>query len=578
MALHHRDPATLVAPTGPPVRCTEEVAPVALLTSPSGARILDFGQNLVGRVRMRVTGPAGATVTLRTAEVLQDGEIYTRPLRDARSTDHYTLAGRTTGEEWEPRFTFHGFRYVEVDGWPGDLDAAVDAGDLVARVYHTDLERTGWFECSDPLVTQLHRNVVWGMRGNFVDIPTDCPQRDERVGWTGDIQVFAPTASFLYDVSGMLGGWLRDVAVEQLPDGTVPWYVPVIPAKNMWTPIRPGAAWGDVAVLTPAALFESFGDLGLLQEEFPTAARWVDLLERLAGDDRLWRQGFQLGDWLDPDAPPDDPAQAKTDKYLVATAYFAWSTSRLAEICDITNRMHEARHYRALAAETRAAFRDAYVLPGGRMVSDTQTAYALAIAFELLDDPALIQVAGDRLAELVAAAGNRISTGFVGTPLVSHALTTTGHVDRAYDLLLERECPSWLYQVTMGATTVWERWDAMLPDGTVNSGQMTSFNHYALGAVADWLHRVVAGLAPAAPGYRRIRFAPRPGGGLTSASATHETPYGTASIAWRLELDELIVAVVVPTGTSAVVDLPGRDPVEVGSGAHEFRSARTATS
>ena len=320
------------------------------------------------------------------------------------------------------------------------------------------------------------------------------------------------------------------------------------------------------------------GDLGLLQEEFPTAARWVDLLERLAGDDRLWRQGFQLGDWLDPDAPPDDPAQAKTDKYLVATAYFAWSTSRLAEICDITNRMHEARHYRALAAETRAAFRDAYVLPGGRMVSDTQTAYALAIAFELLDDPALIQVAGDRLAELVAAAGNRISTGFVGTPLVSHALTTTGHVDRAYDLLLERECPSWLYQVTMGATTVWERWDAMLPDGTVNSGQMTSFNHYALGAVADWLHRVVAGLAPAAPGYRRIRFAPRPGGGLTSASATHETPYGTASIAWRLELDELIVAVVVPTGTSAVVDLPGRDPVEVGSGAHEFRSARTATS
>lgn len=573
VAISRRDPATLVAPTGPPVRCTEEVRPVAVLTAPSGARILDFGQNLVGRVRIRVTGPAGTTVALRTAEVLQDGELYTRPLRGARSTDHYTLAGRDTAEEWEPRFTFHGFRYAQVDGWPGDLDAAAAAGDLVARVYHTDLERTGWFASSDPLVDQLHRNVVWGMRGNFVDIPTDCPQRDERVGWTGDIQVFAPTASFLYDVSGMLGGWLRDVAVEQLPDGTVPWYVPVIPSKHMWTPIRPGAAWGDVAVLTPAALYESFGDLGMLQEEFPTAARWVDLLERLAGDDRLWRQGFQLGDWLDPDAPPDDPAQAKTDKHLVATAYFAWSTSRLAEICERTNRIHEAKHYRALAAETRAAFRDAYVLPGGRMVSDTQTAYALGIAFELLEDPELIRTAGDRLAELVEAAGNRISTGFVGTPLVTHALTATGHLERAYAMLLERECPSWLYQVTMGATTVWERWDSMLPDGTVNPGQMTSFNHYALGAVADWLHRVVAGLAPDAPGYRRIRFAPRPGGGLTSASATHETPYGTASIAWATDDDALRVEVVVPTGTTAIVDLPGAEPVEVGSGPHEFRVA-----
>ncbi len=247
--MRRRDPATLVAPTGPPVRVTEELPPRRVLTSPSGRRILDFGQNMVGVVRLRATAPAGTTVTLRTAEVLQDGELYTRPLRDARSTDTYTFAGRPEGETWEPRFTFHGFRYVEVDGWPGDLDADAAAGALQARVLHTDLERTGWFSSSDPMLDRLHENVVWGMRGNVVDVPTDCPQRDERLGWTGDLQVFAPTASFLFDVSGMLGGWLRDLALEQLPDGTVPWFVPVIPADTMWTPQRPGAAWGDAATV-----------------------------------------------------------------------------------------------------------------------------------------------------------------------------------------------------------------------------------------------------------------------------------------------------------------------------------------
>jgi alpha-L-rhamnosidase len=566
VAVRERDPETLVAPTAPPVRCTEELRPVSVLTAPSGARILDFGQNLVGRVRIRVQGPAGATVRLRTAEVLQDGELYTRPLREARSTDHYTLAGRAAGEEWEPRFTFHGFRYVEVAGWPGDLDEAAEAGDLVARVYHTDLERTGWFETSDPLLNQLHRNVVWGMRGNFVDIPSDCPQRDERVGWTGDIQVFAPTATFLYDVSGMLAGWLRDVAVEQLPDGTVPWYVPVIPAHDMWTPIRPGAAWGDVATLTPWALYERFGDLGVLDAQFDSARRWVDLVERLAGPGRLWNEGFQLGDWLDPAAPPQDPADARTDRHLVATAYFARSSRVVARMAEALGRDEEAVRYANLADEVAAAFAAAYVLPDGRMTSDAETAYALAVGFGLLPDAGRRAAAGTRLAELVHEAGNRIATGFVGTPLVTDALTATGNVDVAYELLLEQGCPSWLYQVTMGATTIWERWDAMLPDGTVHPGTMTSFNHYALGAVADWMHRVIAGLEPASPGYREIRFAPQPGGGLTSAEATHRTPYGTTSIAWRLADDELTVDVVVPVGATGILELPGAAPELVSHG------------
>lgn len=566
----HRDPATLTAPEGPPVRCTQEVAPVELLTSPTGKRVLDFGQNLVGRPRFRVSGQAGDVVRFRTAEVLQEGEIYTRPLRDAKSTDEFILAGLGV-EEWEPRFTFHGFRYAEIE-WPGDahaLDAAVAAGDIVARVYHTDMERTGWFESSNALVDRLHENVVWSMRGNFLDIPTDCPQRDERVGWTGDLQVFAPTASFLYDVSGMLSSWLKDVAIEQLPDGTVPWYVPVIPADKQWTPIRPGAAWGDVATFTPWTLYERFGDTRILVHQYPSAKKWVDLLARLAGEDRLWDEGFQLGDWLDPAAPPQDPADATTDRYLVATAYFARSADRVARMAEVLGLDDEHAHYAQLAAEVRAAFTAAYVLPDGRMTSDAQTAYSLAISFDLVSDEVLA-TAGARLAALVEEAGHRIATGFVGTPLVSDALTVTGHADAAYDLLLETEAPSWLYAVLQGGTTIWERWDSLRPDGTVNPGTMTSFNHYALGAVADWLHRTVAGLAPAAPGYRSILFAPKPGGGFTHARAAHETPYGRAEIAWRRDGETLRVDVTVPTGTTATVDLPGMERVEVGSGEHSW--------
>jgi alpha-L-rhamnosidase len=570
VAIAERDPATLVAPEGPPVRCVEERRPVEVLTTPSGMTVLDFGQNLAGRVRIRVTGAAGDTVVIRTAEVLQHGEIYTRPLRDALSTDRYTLDGDPAGEEWEPRFTFHGFRYAEVSGWPGDIRAAADRGDLVARIYHTDLERTGWFETSDPLLNQLHANVVWGMRGNFIDIPTDCPQRDERVGWTGDLQVFAPTASFLYDVSGMLSSWLKDVAAEQLPDGTIPWYVPVIPAHEVWTPIRPGAAWGDVATFTPWLLYERYGDTEILADQFESARRWVDLIVSLAGPDRLWNEGFQLGDWLDPDAPPQDPADTKTDRYLVATAYFAASARAVARMAEVLGRDDAAARYHTLFEEVRAAFVAEYLLPDGRMTSDSQTAYSLAITFDLVDE-AERRIAGERLASLVAASGNHISTGFVGTPLITDALTSSGQLDSAYNLLLEESCPSWLYPVTQGATTIWERWDALTPEGIVNAGTMTSFNHYALGAVADWMHRVVAGLAPATPGYREIRFAPRPGGGLTRAAARHESPYGTVSIEWQLVDDELVVATVVPSGASAALDLPGSLPELLGPGVHETR-------
>lgn len=500
-----RDPATLQAPVGPPVRCTEEVKPQRVWTSPSGKTLVDFGQNLVGRLRITVKGTAGEVVTLRHAEVMQDGELYTRPLRLAASTDEFTIAdgSETT---WEPRFTIHGFRYAEISG---AVDA-VNLNHLVARVYHTDMERTGWFESSDPLLNRLHDNVLWSMRGNFVSIPTDCPQRDERLGWTGDIQVFAPTASYLYDCSGMLAGWLQDVAGEQLPDGTVPWYVPWVQAGS-WDASLPGAVWGDVAVLTPWTLYERFNDPGVLEAQYSSAKAWVDLMADNAGDTYLWDTGYQLGDWLDPAAPPEHPADARTDRYLVATAYFAYSTRRFSETAGVVGNIEDENRYALLAEKVKQAFAARYILDDGTMTSDAQTAYSLALVFDLFPTENQKQRAADRLAELVADEGNRIATGFAGTPVISDALTLGGHITTAYDLLMEKSCPSWLYSVTQGGTTIWERWDSLRPDGTVNPGQMTSFNHYALGAVADWMHRTVAGLAPTAPGYRQISIRPRPG-------------------------------------------------------------------
>ncbi|MFB9635902.1 alpha-L-rhamnosidase [Streptomyces spiralis] len=569
--VHARDPRTLVAPQGPPVRCTEEIAPVTVTRKDDGRHLIDFGQNLVGRLRITVDGPAGTTVTLRHAEILQDGELATRPLREAHATDTLILAGDGPFT-WEPRFTLHGFRYAEITGWPGDFGA--DA--VTARVHHTDMRRTGWFECSDSLINRLHENVVWSMRGNFVDIPTDCPQRDERLGWTGDIQVFAPTASYLYDCAGMLDSWLTDVGLEQLPDGTVPWYVPVIPGEPMWTPIQPGAAWGDVATLTPWTLYQRFGDLDLLRRHHPMATAWVDLVERLAGPSRLWDTGFQLGDWLDPAAPPDDPAAGRTDRYLVATAYFAHSARHLSLAAAELGEEQDAQRYARLADEVADAFRRRYVTADGRMTSDSPTAYALGIAFGLLTEQQR-GAAGERLAELVRGDDARIATGFVGTPLICDALTDTGHLDVAYRLLTQTECPSWLYPVTMGATTVWERWDSMRPDGSLNPGGMTSFNHYALGAVADWLHRVVGGITATAPGYRELTFRPLPGGGITWARTRHVTPYGAVSASWESTATGMEARLTVPDGCRATAVLPGCRPVRLGPGEHNLSSSEKAT-
>ncbi len=554
------------ARVAPPVRRTETLPVADVLTSPSGALILDFGQNLVGRLRLRVAGSVGTTITVRHAEVLDEGELALRPLRNAASTAVFELAG--DGEEiLESRFTFHGFRYAQIDGWPSEFDPAA----VEAVVLHTDMTRTGWFESSHPMLDRLHENVVWGMRGNFLSIPTDCPQRDERLGWTGDLQVFSPTASFLYDCDGFLTSWLRDLALEQTRDhGNVPLVVPAA-LPNFGGPAAV-AAWGDAATVTPWVMHERFGDRGILSAQYASMRDWVEAVLRVSTDG-LWAHTFQLGDWLDPAAPPDKPGAAKVDSDIVASAYLARSLRIVADTATLLGEEADAERYAALAEKSRGAFVAEYVTPAGRMMSDAPTAYALALGFQLVTDPKVRSRLAERLADLVRAGGYRIGTGFVGTPLVTDALTEGGYLDEAARLLLQTENPSWLYPVTMGATTVWERWDSLLEDGSVNPGEMTSFNHYALGAVADWLHRTVAGLAPDEPGYRRIRVAPRPLSQLEHASTRHVTPYGPASVAWRREGSNVVVTAEVPPNTTAVVDLPGRERIEVESGSHEWTVA-----
>ncbi len=555
--------AMLVAPSGPPVTRHEEFAPIKIWTSPAGATLVDFGQNISGRIRLHGTAPAGHAVVVRHAEVLEDDELGTRPLRQAAATDTYVFAGGGI-ESHEPAFTIHGFRYAQVDGWPDDLRPE----NVTAVACYSAVGEIGEFGTSNADLNRLHHNVHWSMKGNFVDIPTDCPQRDERLGWTGDIQVFAPTAAFLGNCAGFLESWLADLAVEQIEYGTVPVYVPWVP---LLFPPAPGAAWGDAAVIVPWVLYERYGDAGILARQYPSMRAWVDQIASIAGGSHLWDTGFQFGDWLDPAAPPDQPAAARTDAHLVATAYHAHTARLLATTAAVLGKDEDATRYTTLADEVARAFAAEYVTPSGRLASDAQTAYALALRFDLLPTSAQRARAGQRLAQLVRAEDFHIGTGFVGTPMVCDALADTGHVDDAYHLLLQTSCPSWLYPVSMGATTIWERWDSMLPDGRINPGEMTSFNHYALGAVADFMHRRIAGLAPGAAGYRRMLVSPLPGGGLTSARAAHRTPYGQASVSWERVGDRFALAVTVPPSATAELRLPdGSTPFDVGSGTHQF--------
>ena len=571
----------VIAQYGPPVRAQQVLRPVSSAPSPSGEVIYDFGQNFAGVIRARLSGKHGDTVVFRHAEVLVDGELFVKSLRTAKATATYTCVDGE--QEYSPRLTYMGFRYVGVTGIdPADLE-------LEAIVLHSDLPETGQFECSDPQLNKLNEAIRWGARSNFVDIPTDCPQRDERQGWTGDLAVFASTASYNFDMSRFYGKWLRDMSSEQSRGGGIPMVVPR--AGDSW-PVLATACCGDSAVLVPWAEYLARGDITLLRRQYPTMKRflhaatwWAGLFSVRPSRRLIWRFPFQFGDWT---APGLDVRQWMGRGKWIATAYFANSSGILARIADLLGETADADYYRDLHQRITAAYRAELTDGAGTVKKEFQTAYVLPLHFGMTEG-AETEAMASNLIRLIDEADGHLATGFPGTPYILFALSDNGHVDEAFRLLLKTDSPSWLYMIAAGGTTIWERWDALRPDGTVNTGKLTddgteapdggmvSFNHYAAGAVGDWLYRRLAGIEAIEGGYRRFRVAPVVGGGLSSASGTVVTPYGEASSRWSVDGETFTLRVQVPVSTECEVRLPDGAVHLVSSGSHRFTASVRAS-
>ncbi|MFD4948286.1 alpha-L-rhamnosidase [Streptomyces sp. NPDC058239] len=557
----------IVAQVDGPVRIAKEL-PAEKFTEPEpGVFVFDLGQNMVGSVRLRVSGDAGTTVRLRHAEVLNpDGTIYTANLRTAAATDTYTLKGH--GEEtYEPRFTFHGFRYVEVTGFPGKPSTRSVTG----RVMHTSAPFTFEFETNVPMLNKLHNNITWGQRGNFLSVPTDTPARDERLGWTGDINVFAPTAAYTMESARFLTKWLVDLRDAQTSEGA---FTDVAPMAGT---IGNGVAgWGDAGVTVPWALYQAYGDRQVLADAWPSVQAWLNYLERHSYG--LLRPADGYGDWLN--------VSDETPKDVIATAYFAHSADLGARFA--TELGKDPAPCADLFARVRKAFQSAYVASDGKVQGDTQTAYVLALSMNLVPDT-LRKAAADRLVALIEAKDWHLSTGFLGTPRLLPVLTDTGHTDVAYRLLHQRTFPSWGYQIDRGATTMWERWDSIQPDGGFQTPAMNSFNHYAYGSVGEWMYANIAGIAAGRAGYRQVVIRPRPGGDVTSVQATFASPYGPVSTRWQQRSGGFTLSCSLPPNTTAEVWIPTNRPdrverthgtfvraedgcavFEVGSGTHSF--------
>lgn len=564
----------LVADRALPVRAFETRE--GTITQPKpGVFIYDFGQNMPGVARLKAKAPAGTEVTLRFGEMLNsDGTLYTENLRTAKATDKYTFAGKAEGEVWQPRFTLHGFRYAELTGWPAALGPPNKAT-LTAVVIHSDIPRTGTFTSSSALVNQLVSNIDWGQRGNFISVPTDCPQRDERLGWMGDAQIFVRTAARNRDVAAFFTKWLTDVVDAQSSAGAFSDVAPRAPGTSESTP-----AWGDAGVIVPWVMWQEYGDRDLLARLYPSMVKWVKYVHS-KNPTLLWtnEQGNAYGDWLS--------INADTDKHVLATAFFAQSAQILSQSAAALGKEADTRTYAELANRIRAAFTKAYVDPDGKIKGDTQTAYVLALRFDMLP-PELRAKAIAHLVKNIEAHANHLTTGFLGVGHLLPALTRFGQLDKAYTLLNNETFPSWGYSIKQGATTIWERWDGWTKEKGFQSPSMNSFNHYSLGSVGEWLYDTVAGISPALPGYKQIRIAPRPGGGFTQAGAEEETPYGRVKSRWTRKSKELRLAIDVPVNTTAVVVLPGpalATPPEanaftaepnafvVGSGTYEFVAA-----
>ena len=550
----------LVAQRDAGVAIIDELEPRVITGVGPGRQVVDFGQNIAGHLRIKAAGAAGTTMVVRHAEALDlDGGLYTASLRTARQTDSYTFRGEGH-EVFEPRFTSHGFRYAEISG----LADPIDPRQLTARVVSSIGPATGSFACSDELVNAIHHNVLWGLRGGLVGIPTDCPQRDERLGWTADAAAMAPSALFLGDTAALFEKWLVDLSDAQLPSGAYPDVAPSIGVTGSGN-----AGWADAGVLVPWLVYQRTGNPGVIARQYDSMLEYVRFLEadQMGGV----RHGGRYGDWL--------ALEPATSLELIGTAYLARSAALFVQMAQLLGRHDDAAPFARLAAQARSAFRHRFMAAPGVLRDETQTGYALALGFELVA-PSSRSVAAERLAGLIEAAGGHLQTGFLGTGPVLDALSDHGRHELAARVVRADTYPGWGYEVRQGATTIWERWDSWTPEAGFADPAMNSLNHAALGSVADWLHRSVAGLAPAEPGYATMLVRPRPGVGFGWARATHDSAHGHHAVSWAVDGGRLELTVEAPPNTAARILLPGaaRDVIVDGQPVPPRRPARDGAS
>ncbi len=552
------DKSVLTAQENEPVRITKRIPAKKLIVTPKGEKLVDFGQNMTGLVEVKVKGEKGQKIVIRHAEVLdKDGSFYPETLREAKSIDTYICSGEE--QTFLPHFTFHGFRYICVEGME-----EMELEQFTACVMHSDMEKIGDFESSNKKVNQLQSNIDWGEADNFLDIPTDCPQRDERLGWMGDAQIFSWTASFNRNTALFFSKWMRDVAAESSLEKGVPHVVPDILDQYS------SSAWSDAAVIIPWVVYQMYGDKRILEENWKCMHEWVDYITNHCKENGLWQTGFQYGDWLALDKEESADRTGATDKYMIANAYYLYATDLVRQTAEVLGKTEAAQKYRKLYEVTLEAFRREYYTSTGRIVSETQTGAILSLYFNLArekDRPRILQT----LLTNIENHKNHLATGFVGTPYICHTLSENGAHEMASALFMREDYPSWLYSVNMGATTIWERWDSIKPDGTFDESGMNSLNHYANGSVGDWMYRKAAGLTQLEPGYKRFRIQPMFVKGMEEAGVEFESVYGKIESRWSCKDGKIRVKAVVPANTTAVICLPEKEGViEVGSGIYEY--------
>ena len=557
------DKSTLTAQENESVRITERVLAKKLIVTPKGEKLVDFGQNLTGLVELKVHGRKGQKIVIHHAEVLdKDGNFYPDTLRQAKSEDTYICNGEE--QVFLPHFTFHGFRYISVEGMD---DMRLDQ--FTACVMHSDMEKSGDFQCSNPKVNQLQSNIAWGQRSNFLDIPTDCPQRDERLGWTGDAQIFSWTASFNRNTALFFRKWMRDVAAESSLEKGVPHVVPDILGQYR------SSAWSDVAVIVPWVVYQMYGDKGILEENWKCMHEWVDYIKSQCCANGLWQTGFQYGDWLALDKEESADRTGATDKYMIANAYYLYVTDLVRQTAEVLGFAEEAEKYQKLYDTTLEAFRQEYYTSTGRIVSETQTGAILSLYFNLArekDRERILQI----LKTNIENHKNHLATGFVGTPYLCHTLSENGEHELAATVFMKEDYPSWLYAVNMGATTIWERWNSIMPDGSFDVSGMNSLNHYAYGSIGDWMYRKVAGVSQLKPGYKKFKVQPMFVKGIEEAGVTFESIYGQIESKWSCKDGKICGYVKVPVNTTAEIHLPEKEEVlTVGSGVYEYEYETT---